>query len=252
VAFLLSLQTSQHSDYIYCYNYQPFPLNPSFKPPTPISHVQKERIYKAFVAAAKEKEGEQDGEAKSETYYARQLALQFGLSIDRIKAIVRLKALEKNLSASGKELQMQFLNGMEQALGVSTGVNLTIKEPLDIAQETGQQYGVAKKTQYIMLDEENLEDIEMVEKELQARERRRTKAAASIGQEDASQRPEQLLQVTKANSEKSFKRSTPVGLQYTDIPGRRIRNYSKPPTTDTIAEDIPVAEAGSADNVTPQ
>lgn len=206
--------------------FQPFPLNPSFKPPTPISNVQKERIYSAFVAAKKGKEGssqrhsEAGEEPKSETYYARQLALQFGLSIDRVKAIVRLKALEKNHAAAGKELQIAFMNGMEQALGVSTGVNLSIKEPLDVAQETGQQYGVAKKTQYIMLDEENLEDVQLAEKQLKAREQRRTHAAASV-ERDGQDRAPQNPATRPANSPKALKRSRPVGIQYMDIPGKQ-------------------------------
>lgn len=123
------------------------------------------------------------------------------------------------MSAQGSELQMQFLRGMEEALGVSTGVNLSIKEPLDIAQETGQKYGVGKKTSYIMLDEENLEDVQLVESELQAREELRSRNAASVDKVAQSTAPRKQ-DTRQANSKKSLKRSKPVGLQYTDIPGK--------------------------------
>lgn len=164
--------------------------------------------------------------------------MQFGLSIDRIKAIVRLKALEKNLAASGTELQMQFLNGMEQALGVSTGVNLTIKEPLDVAQETGQQYGVAKTTRYIMLDEENLEDVELVERELQARERRNSKAAASVqeGEDAGSAEGQQVYRsrpytLPANDGSKSLKRSQTVNLEFRNVPGKLTTKPEPAPAT---------------------
>jgi hypothetical protein len=60
---------------------QPFPLNPSFKPPTPLSDSLRTSIYTMHAADP----------ANNNT---RVLSEQFGLSIKRVEAILKLKALE--------------------------------------------------------------------------------------------------------------------------------------------------------------
>ena len=137
-----------------------------------------------------------------------------------MRAIVRLKALEKNLAAQGTQLQIAFLSGMEQALGVSTGKQLSIREPADVARETRQMYGVGRKTRYIMLDEENVEDVEDVEKELERRERRKAKGegeqpdtAAELQTSD----PDSMKYV-RANVQKTLKANRKVELQFKDVP----------------------------------
>jgi hypothetical protein len=62
---------------------QPFPLNPSFKPPTPVSDALRSTLYKSFMA---------DPEAHS----VRSLASRYHLSIKRVDAILRLKGLEES------------------------------------------------------------------------------------------------------------------------------------------------------------
>ncbi|RPD82243.1 hypothetical protein L226DRAFT_607404 [Lentinus tigrinus ALCF2SS1-7] len=84
---------------------EPFPLNPSFKPPTPISDAVKTEIWNDYMADP----------AKSD---ARHLAQRHGLSIARVEAILRLKGLEEHWR-KGKELQTGFLKGMEFSLGVT-------------------------------------------------------------------------------------------------------------------------------------
>ncbi|KAI9512477.1 eukaryotic mitochondrial regulator protein-domain-containing protein [Russula earlei] len=84
----------------------PFPLNPSFKPPTPVSDAIKDVLYQAFMA---------DPEANS----VRNLARQHHLSIKRVDAILRLKGLEESWKKEGMPLQTAFLKGMEQILGVT-------------------------------------------------------------------------------------------------------------------------------------
>ena len=74
---------------------QPFPLNPSFKPPTPISDAVKTEIWNDFMADP----------AKSDV---RHLAQRHGLSIARVDAILRLKGLEEHwrkVSSRGPELK---------------------------------------------------------------------------------------------------------------------------------------------------
>jgi len=63
--------------------YQPFPLNPSFKPPTPVSDALRNTLYQSFMANPK---------ASS----VRSLASRYHLSIKRVDAILRLKGLEKS------------------------------------------------------------------------------------------------------------------------------------------------------------
>ncbi len=62
---------------------QPFPLNPSFKPPTPVSDALRNTLYQAFMA---------NPEANS----VRNLAGRYHLSIKRVDAILRLKGLEES------------------------------------------------------------------------------------------------------------------------------------------------------------
>ena len=63
--------------------HQPFPLNPSFKPPTPVSNTLRNTLYQSFMA---------NPEANS----VRNLAGRYHLSIKRVDAILRLKGLEES------------------------------------------------------------------------------------------------------------------------------------------------------------
>jgi Eukaryotic mitochondrial regulator protein len=62
---------------------QPFPLNPSFKPPTPVSDKLKSHIYDLYMA-------------NPTTNGVRSIAARYGMSIKRVDAILRLKGLEKD------------------------------------------------------------------------------------------------------------------------------------------------------------
>jgi hypothetical protein len=65
------------------FDYQPFPLNPSFKPPTPVSNALRNTLYQSFMT---------NPEANS----VRNLAGRYHLSIKRVDAILRLKGLEES------------------------------------------------------------------------------------------------------------------------------------------------------------
>ncbi|KAF8956051.1 eukaryotic mitochondrial regulator protein-domain-containing protein [Flammula alnicola] len=87
----------------------PFPMNPSFKPPPPISNEQKEVMFRMYLAHRLE-----NG--------PRRLAKRFNLSLKRVNAILRLKLLEKTFER-GKDkrvLQTGFEAGMEKLLGAQT------------------------------------------------------------------------------------------------------------------------------------
>ncbi|KAL5519171.1 hypothetical protein ACEPAH_854 [Sanghuangporus vaninii] len=83
----------------------PFPLNPSFKPPPPISDKTKEAIYERYMSNPK-------------MYNVRVLAVAYGISMKRVDAILRLKGMEKDW-LKGKQLQTGFLAGMERMLNTT-------------------------------------------------------------------------------------------------------------------------------------
>ncbi|KAI0029487.1 eukaryotic mitochondrial regulator protein-domain-containing protein, partial [Vararia minispora EC-137] len=82
----------------------PFPLNPTFRPPVPISDEVKSHIYLLFMRDPK-------------TNSVRALSEKYHISMKRIDAILRLKGLEQHWK-KGKVLQRGFLKAMEWHLGV--------------------------------------------------------------------------------------------------------------------------------------
>ncbi|KAJ7492125.1 eukaryotic mitochondrial regulator protein-domain-containing protein [Mycena latifolia] len=85
----------------------PFPMNPSFKPPTPISDVIRSCMYADFMM---------DPEQNS----VRELSQRYHISLKRVDAILRLKGMEAAY-VKGKTLQTGFRWGMEMLLGVKQG-----------------------------------------------------------------------------------------------------------------------------------
>ncbi|KAH9897818.1 eukaryotic mitochondrial regulator protein-domain-containing protein [Cubamyces lactineus] len=84
---------------------EPFPLNRTFKPPTPLSDDVRTAIWREYMLDPVK-------------YDVRRLAQRHGLSIARVDAILRLKGLEEHWK-KGKQLQTGFLVGMEYILGVT-------------------------------------------------------------------------------------------------------------------------------------
>ncbi|KDR85582.1 hypothetical protein GALMADRAFT_218678 [Galerina marginata CBS 339.88] len=87
----------------------PFPMNPSFKPPPPISDHQKDVIFGKFLA---------DPLVNS----PRKLAARYNISLKRMDAILRLKGMERHwLKANhGTPLQTGFQIGMDKLLNAFT------------------------------------------------------------------------------------------------------------------------------------
>ncbi|KAH9486394.1 37S ribosomal protein S35, mitochondrial [Psilocybe cubensis] len=84
----------------------PFPMNPSFKPPPPISDVQKDIIFQQFLADPL-------------LHSPRRLAQRYHLSLKRVDAILRLKGLERHFT-KGIPLQTGFQIGMDRLLNAWT------------------------------------------------------------------------------------------------------------------------------------
>ncbi|KZT53782.1 hypothetical protein CALCODRAFT_474307 [Calocera cornea HHB12733] len=85
---------------------RPFPTNPSFQPPAPMSNNNRNELFRAWKKEPNEKT-------------IRALSNKYGISIDRVNAIIKLKEHEiQLLKTSSVPLQMAFCEGMEKFLGV--------------------------------------------------------------------------------------------------------------------------------------
>ncbi|KAG6851384.1 hypothetical protein H0H93_005782 [Arthromyces matolae] len=82
----------------------PFPMNPSFKPPPPVSDSIRDAIYATYMADPIKNN-------------VRELSQKFHLSLKRIDAILRLKGMEADW-VKGIPLQTGFRKGMEMILDV--------------------------------------------------------------------------------------------------------------------------------------
>ncbi|KAI5481552.1 ribosomal protein S35, mitochondrial protein [Pseudohyphozyma bogoriensis] len=106
----------------------PFPLNPTFSPRAPLADSLKTRIYNAYRFNILKPE------KPSDSVVVRAVAQKFGVGMDRVRAVVRLKELEQSWKEEGIPLQTELLKGMESCLGVTTpgehwkGVELTEAE----------------------------------------------------------------------------------------------------------------------------
>ena len=114
----ISSQATSHGTFVNGLAY-PFPLNPTYKPIPPISNKTRSDIYEFYL--------------KDKSHWTpRRLATSFGISIIRVQAILRLKALEQKMKSDGKPIQKQLTKGMESLLKAVTvhQDNPNPKEPL--------------------------------------------------------------------------------------------------------------------------
>ncbi|KAG8712249.1 hypothetical protein FRC11_000599 [Ceratobasidium sp. 423] len=91
----------------------PYPDNPTFKPPPPLSDVVKSSIYDQYLKALRPVASKSESQAQT----IRNLSEQFSISIARVEAIIRLKGYEQQYQ-KGKKLQHAFQRGMESYLGI--------------------------------------------------------------------------------------------------------------------------------------
>ncbi|KAF7302924.1 hypothetical protein MKEN_01254800 [Mycena kentingensis (nom. inval.)] len=108
----------------------PFPFNPSFQPPAPISDNLRTQIHAAYM---------RDPLKNS----VRVLSQRHHVSLKRVEAILRLKSLESFMVKQGKPLQTGFLRGMEMLLGVSSETDNTTKPVPRRKQNRGEPEAAA-------------------------------------------------------------------------------------------------------------
>ncbi|BGP23171.1 ribosomal protein S35, mitochondrial protein [Rhodotorula toruloides] len=124
----------------------PFPMNPSFNPLPPLADTIRERIYNAYAYNIRIKDA-------TDKQVVRAVSGKFGVSMDRVRAIIRLKELEEQWKQEGKALQTNLLKGMEEVLGVQQPVNDSwrgLESP-----EPAQVLLASRRTMFEMIDVEN-------------------------------------------------------------------------------------------------
>ncbi|PWN94166.1 hypothetical protein FA10DRAFT_264734 [Acaromyces ingoldii] len=93
----------------------PFPLNPTFNPPPPLSQAVRDQMWSLH---------SQNPSANS----VRVLSGRFGVQMERVTAVLRLKALEHEFVKKGKPLQTPFQKQMERLLGSAQDARSIMKE----------------------------------------------------------------------------------------------------------------------------
>lgn len=84
----------------------PFPYNPEFRPRPPLSDSFQNLVFSVWV-----------GEPTKWT--PRQLSIRFKISIERVKAIIKLKLLQRKMEAEGFQVPSEYVESMERHLGAS-------------------------------------------------------------------------------------------------------------------------------------
>ncbi|KAJ9118188.1 hypothetical protein QFC22_004092 [Naganishia vaughanmartiniae] len=107
----------------------PYPTNPTFRPPPPLSDTLKEMIYQEYffpdkvassVPASPLAGGAPKAAGEVKTGNIAMLSAKHGISRARVEAVLRLKMMEKEWEKTNKILQIPFQTKMEQYLGVKS------------------------------------------------------------------------------------------------------------------------------------
>ncbi|KAG0144079.1 hypothetical protein CROQUDRAFT_47859 [Cronartium quercuum f. sp. fusiforme G11] len=125
----------------------PFPTNPWFKPKPPLWDGVRTKVYESFKNRVNSIPPNQPelsvAEAKTrEQLLIRQTSEQWGISKERVAAIIRLKALEESWTittessqtaavGSNRTLQLNFEKGMENVLGVDRSLSKQVEEDVN-------------------------------------------------------------------------------------------------------------------------
>jgi hypothetical protein len=105
-------------------------MNPYFKVDPPLSNETRDKIFKSFIE-------------DPVTHTPRSLAVAYGIAIARIRAILRLKALEAKLFSEGAPSQVNLAKNMDillQARKISpVAGGGTVSEPLRPMENSSQK-----------------------------------------------------------------------------------------------------------------
>lgn len=81
----------------------PFPYNPEFRPQRPLTDEFKSRVVALW-------------DSNPSQWTPRQLAIRFKISIERVKAIIKLKLLQRKMEAEGFKVDKEYVSRMESHL----------------------------------------------------------------------------------------------------------------------------------------
>ncbi|KAH9814201.1 hypothetical protein DFH28DRAFT_1083190 [Melampsora americana] len=121
----------------------PFPTNPWFKPKAPLWDGVRTKVYESFKSRVNSMPPNDPNISLAqiktqEQILIRQTSEQWGISKDRISAIIKLKALEESWSLPSrsnrepeKVLQLNFEKGMENVLGVNRNLSKVVVEDVN-------------------------------------------------------------------------------------------------------------------------
>ncbi len=83
---------------------QPFPLNSAYRPNTPVPDAFKEKLFALWTN-------------DPQKWTPRELSNQFKVSIERAKAIIKLKTLQRRMKRDGLSINQGYVEKMESNLG---------------------------------------------------------------------------------------------------------------------------------------
>lgn len=84
----------------------PFPYNAEFKPQPPLANDVKDQIYSTWQSDASK-------------WTPRQLSLRYKISIERVKAVIRMKSLQGRMVSEAFLINHKYVKAMESILGCS-------------------------------------------------------------------------------------------------------------------------------------
>ena len=85
----------------------PFPYNPEFRPPPPLADSVKESLFATWRSDPVE-------------WTLRKLSIKYGISMERSKAIIKLKSIQTELEKNGFRINKVYLRAMERNIGAKT------------------------------------------------------------------------------------------------------------------------------------
>ena len=99
----------------------PFPYNPEFRPRLPLRDSFQNLVYSVW-------------ESEPSKWTPRQLSIRFKISMERVKAIIKLKLLQRKMEAEGFQVSSDYVDSMEKYLGAS--------DPMSPEAEVSNNYNV--------------------------------------------------------------------------------------------------------------
>lgn len=96
----------------------PFPYNVEFRPPVTVTDEFRERLVALW-------------RSNTQEWTPRKLSERFKISIERVKAIIKLKVLQSKMEEEGFKVNQKYVERIEQCLNASTPTNAEVPTALE-------------------------------------------------------------------------------------------------------------------------